>query len=155
MFPLLLCFHNWAQQVGLGPASIQMEQQAHCSQRVQPICHPPCSAGGPPWPSWPWFRCPSTAGGTGSVPGWGTEIAHTMGRGKKKKKRLVLLTSTFIFVLLTFTRVKVQCDSCLGTTLHTGTPPPLTGTHGWRGAPIGEDRVCLLSHRVPKARAAV
>lgn len=50
--------------------------------------------------------------GCGSIPGRGTEIARTMGRGKKKKS-LVLLTSTFILVLLTFTRVKAQCENRL------------------------------------------
>ena len=30
-------------------------------------------------------HCPSTAGGTGSIPGWGTKVPHATQCGKKKK----------------------------------------------------------------------
>ena len=31
--------------------------------------------------------CASNAGGTGSIPGWGTKISHAVQRGQKKKKK--------------------------------------------------------------------
>lgn len=34
----------------------------------------------------------STAGGTGSVPGWGTEITHAMQHGQKRKKKKCILS---------------------------------------------------------------
>ena len=35
-----------------------------------------------------WLRLhTSTAGGVGSIPGWGTKIPHAMGRSQKKKKK--------------------------------------------------------------------
>ena len=35
-----------------------------------------------------WFRlCASTAGGAGSISGWGTQIPHAAGHGHKQKKR--------------------------------------------------------------------
>ena len=37
----------------------------------------------------------SHAGGTGSIPGWGTKISYAMQQGKKKKKRLTVLTYVF------------------------------------------------------------
>ena len=43
-----------------------------------------------------WLRLhASTAGGTGSIPGWGTKIPHATWHGpeKKKKKRKILVKS--------------------------------------------------------------
>ena len=40
--------------------------------------------------------CASTAGSTGSIPGWGTKIPHDVQQGQKKKKRNLFL-ELFLF----------------------------------------------------------
>ena len=39
-------------------------------------------------------RCASTAGGTGSIPGWGTKIPHTADQPKKPNKKPPLATGS-------------------------------------------------------------
>ena len=38
-----------------------------------------------------WLRMPSSAGGVGSIPGWGTKLQHANeAKKKKKEKRLII-----------------------------------------------------------------
>ena len=38
-----------------------------------------------------WLRMPSSAGGVGSIPGWGTKLPHANeAKKKKKEKRLII-----------------------------------------------------------------